>query len=662
MDAKEFIKEVVTKALGLLLTTGAFLGFVAVAGAALAWTRFYAVGLPPDRAVAAIPRHQQLVLGSGALILFIGLGALAVVVCWLLDPKALARHPMVHGLVAIAVVESATVIWIARPDKSWQRVVGAYVVVAVAAALVVLVSYREKVPDEQCPKVDDHPIYRLSRRGRKRMLALVAVLLIVVGVDLWEWWPPVAIGCAALLAVVDFWVADRTPTRFFPYAVAVFASVFAFGAAAGIVRFLGAPLVQPIALIRSVNGSRIAMQALYVTEDDKKLWLASVATVGCGREQLRRSSGRLFSVPMNQVVASQLGPMQRVKTAAVAAPRMAEQLAASRGLTGAGDRAALASAGTGGGDRAALASAGTAGGGRVAIDEAPAVRQEPEVTSVTPHQGPTGWFLDITGKGFGREDGVVRVGGATAPIVTWTNTYIHAEVPPKATTSRVEVDCPSFVDDRYRVERPPRPLPSVRPEAPGSMRYLLDATGSTDPDGHVTDYEWLIDDQPIGHGARLARALPPRAAPYRIELNVTDDDGVERHADVVVARLPSTVLFCTDCHMVTRLGRRVLARLYKYVRAGPVLRIDGYTDARGSDEYNMGLARARACAVRDALMTVSDGVVPRMVVRAFGERAPIATNATAAGRRANRRVEVIGGAAPGDVAPGPRGGAAAACG
>ena len=67
--------------------------------------------------------------------------------------------------------------------------------------------------------------------------------------------------------------------------------------------------------------------------------------------------------------------------------------------------------------------------------------------------------------------------------------------------------------------------------------------------------------------------------------------------------------------------------------------ISGYTDSTGSDQYNEDLARRRANAVRDYL--VQHGVASgRLDVSSYGERNPVADNATKEGRARNRRVEI----------------------
>jgi outer membrane protein OmpA-like peptidoglycan-associated protein len=68
------------------------------------------------------------------------------------------------------------------------------------------------------------------------------------------------------------------------------------------------------------------------------------------------------------------------------------------------------------------------------------------------------------------------------------------------------------------------------------------------------------------------------------------------------------------------------------------IKIYGYTDSKGSDEFNLNLSNQRANAVKNYL--ASKGlVVGRFVSAGMGEADPIADNETEAGRSKNRRVE-----------------------
>jgi outer membrane protein OmpA-like peptidoglycan-associated protein len=68
--------------------------------------------------------------------------------------------------------------------------------------------------------------------------------------------------------------------------------------------------------------------------------------------------------------------------------------------------------------------------------------------------------------------------------------------------------------------------------------------------------------------------------------------------------------------------------------------VEGYTDSTGSDDFNQRLSQRRAETVRSAL--IAGGVQPeRINAVGLGESLPVTSNATAAGRQQNRRVEVV---------------------
>ncbi len=89
-------------------------------------------------------------------------------------------------------------------------------------------------------------------------------------------------------------------------------------------------------------------------------------------------------------------------------------------------------------------------------------------------------------------------------------------------------------------------------------------------------------------------------------------------------------------------ARERLSRISGIVLAYPDLRleIEGHTDSVGSDAYNQTLSEKRAGSVRDYLM--SNGVsINNVIARGLGKGNPVADNSTAAGRKLNRRVEMI---------------------
>jgi outer membrane protein OmpA-like peptidoglycan-associated protein len=69
------------------------------------------------------------------------------------------------------------------------------------------------------------------------------------------------------------------------------------------------------------------------------------------------------------------------------------------------------------------------------------------------------------------------------------------------------------------------------------------------------------------------------------------------------------------------------------------IKIDAHTDCLKSEEENLELSEMQAGAIKEALVT--RGVpASRITARGWGESKPIASNATEAGRQANRRVTI----------------------
>ena len=104
----------------------------------------------------------------------------------------------------------------------------------------------------------------------------------------------------------------------------------------------------------------------------------------------------------------------------------------------------------------------------------------------------------------------------------------------------------------------------------------------------------------------------------------------------------SDVLFEFNRYTLTPDAHEKLAKIARILSAysGLCFRLEGYTDNMGGDEYNLLLSKLRANAVRDYL--ISQGVSPaNLIATGFGKADPVASNATAAGRQQNRRVEMV---------------------
>ena len=109
----------------------------------------------------------------------------------------------------------------------------------------------------------------------------------------------------------------------------------------------------------------------------------------------------------------------------------------------------------------------------------------------------------------------------------------------------------------------------------------------------------------------------------------------------LIATMPD-VLFETNRYALRPAARESLAKFAGIRLAYPDLRleVDGHTDSVGADAYNQQLSEKRADSVRDYL--VQQGIpIASVTVQGFGKTQPVASNATAAGRQQNRRVELV---------------------
>jgi outer membrane protein OmpA-like peptidoglycan-associated protein len=115
---------------------------------------------------------------------------------------------------------------------------------------------------------------------------------------------------------------------------------------------------------------------------------------------------------------------------------------------------------------------------------------------------------------------------------------------------------------------------------------------------------------------------------------------VERVGEGIQVTFPSGLLFDFDSDVVRRnaaANLNSLARnLSKYGDSN--LMIAGHTDAVGSSEYNQALSDRRAESA--ARYLTAQGVIRHIATAGLGEREPVSSNTTDAGRQQNRRIEI----------------------
>lgn len=192
----------------------------------------------------------------------------------------------------------------------------------------------------------------------------------------------------------------------------------------------------------------------------------------------------------------------------------------------------------------------------------------------------------------------------------------------------------------------------IQPMTPRGVKVYGDGSAvDSDKDG-VPDYK---DKCPFKKGSPALQGCPKNKD--------TDGDGVYDDQDDCITipgaksnrgcpEIPNSVLqelnyiakrifFETDRDVIKARSYDDLGQMADIMKKFPKIGfyIDGHTDSKGNDSYNMALSRRRAMAVKKFLENLGVNG-EQLEVRAFGETRPIASNNTEGGRQLNRRVRI----------------------
>lgn len=141
-------------------------------------------------------------------------------------------------------------------------------------------------------------------------------------------------------------------------------------------------------------------------------------------------------------------------------------------------------------------------------------------------------------------------------------------------------------------------------------------------------------------GASVGGYMDIQARRLREELVGTGVQ-VQKVGDNVRLIMPSNITFDTDSAVFKPVFNNILTSVAKVINEFDKTKVQvaGYTDSTGSAAYNNTLSLQRAQAVANYLK-LRDVNASRLMVYGYGSSNPIASNATAAGREQNRRVEI----------------------
>jgi len=132
-----------------------------------------------------------------------------------------------------------------------------------------------------------------------------------------------------------------------------------------------------------------------------------------------------------------------------------------------------------------------------------------------------------------------------------------------------------------------------------------------------------------------------RGVPQGLHTRVLPQEGEEREELVLSANDKLIIPFDFNTNELPEKAYSVLDRIARVMLQNPDMEVvvQGHTDILGADLYNKKLSELRANTVQSYL--VAKGISPiKIRTSGVGKDRPMASNATEAGRRANRRVEI----------------------
>lgn len=120
----------------------------------------------------------------------------------------------------------------------------------------------------------------------------------------------------------------------------------------------------------------------------------------------------------------------------------------------------------------------------------------------------------------------------------------------------------------------------------------------------------------------------------------TEKNEISRERLAVARKSFDNIQFSFDKAVISEEFETELKELIMAIKErGNAVKLSGHADSIGEYVYNWNLSKLRADKVKSYL--VANGIdASRIASTEFGDTKPIATNATAAGRQKNRRVEI----------------------
>ena len=182
----------------------------------------------------------------------------------------------------------------------------------------------------------------------------------------------------------------------------------------------------------------------------------------------------------------------------------------------------------------------------------------------------------------------------------------------------------------------PGTILTITVDSNGQGTYVDDVAGTTST--FTTDIG-ILDPKVLVAGPRPVFAVADRFPPL-------DKLGRLTPPCATVVRLDADVMFDFDSDQLRPEAAPVVEAVAQAViESGDPIEVQGHTDSKGADDYNLDLSERRAESFKAAL--VAAGVTSEITTTGFGETRPVAPNEKddgsddPAGRQLNRRIEVV---------------------
>ncbi len=357
----------VAKVLGAIAAGVGVVGLVTVVGGAVSWIRFDALGIPADKAVAAIPSGELVSIGASTLIPYIALACAVVFLAYLFaadnlvpsDPATdvQARWAGAHTAPAPPAISTAGL------PAATDSALSAVAKEALAARAIVIVESEKAAATSRLgdsdqtgvhaknahdafaqlqqkvaqaagslgdAKIDPDKLVAEAKLARDATDASIAAaeaakksaglrivaasgLLLLLEMALVVAAGAPTIGDFALLVPLGLVLAYGTlqvgrRTRGFAFfGASLFIAVLLFGAARTLFRTREHPKLQPIAVLRT--GPDSGMIGYYIAETDSNVYLARVEEMVLHGKSFNEALPRIVIVPRASVTAIAIGPL-----------------------------------------------------------------------------------------------------------------------------------------------------------------------------------------------------------------------------------------------------------------------------------------------------------------------------------------------------------------